>query len=138
MDRQSAQRSLINPPGSEAIYNTFHLSQAVRVGDTIWVSGQVGLESNMAPAPTVEAQTRIAFASLKAVLEAAGATLADLVELTSFHTDLHGEIAAFSAVKDEFIKDRFPAWTALGVSQLAMPGLKIEIKAIAVAGCGKG
>lgn len=132
----SSQRQSINPPGTEAMYDAFHFSQATRVGDTIWVSGQVGIDAKMAPAEGMEAQARLAFQSLKAILEAAGASMADIVELMTFHIDLRGEMAAFVKVKDEFLPDRYPSWTAVGVTQLALPEFRVEVRAVAVAGCG--
>lgn len=136
MTTESAKRQSINPPSMQAMYDNFHFSQATRVGDTIWVSGQVGIDAAMKPGKDMEEQARLAFRSLKSVLDAAGATLADVVELTTFHTDLRGEMAAFAQVKDEFFAERYPSWSAVGVTQLAMPELRIEIRAVAVAGCG--
>jgi enamine deaminase RidA (YjgF/YER057c/UK114 family) len=88
----------------------------------------------MVPAEGMEAQARIAFASLKHILEEAGASMGDIVELTTFHTALQRDIEIFAKVKDEFIPARYPAWTAVGLSELALPGLCIEIRAVAVAG----
>lgn len=136
MTTPTTQRQPIIPPGSEALYNTFHFSPATRVGDTIWVSGQVGIDATMAPAQGMAAQARLAFESLKAILAAAGASLADVVELTTYHTSLRDELAAFTQVKDEYLPERYPSWTAVGVTELALPGLCIEIRAVAVAGSG--
>lgn len=138
MTNPTAQRQSIVPPGTEALYSVFHFSPATRVGDTIWVSGQVGIDARMMPADGMAAQARIAFESLKAVLAAAGASLADVVELTTYHTSLRDELAAFTQVKDEYLPERYPSWTAVGVTELALPGLCIEIQAVAVAGSGAG
>ncbi|AOK63606.1 MULTISPECIES: RidA family protein [Burkholderia] len=132
----SNKRQSIIPPGFKAWYDAFHFAPATRVGDTIWVSGQVGIGADMKPGEGVQAQARIAFESLKAILVEAGASLADVVELTTFHTNLQGETEAFAAVKDEYFPDRYPSWTAVGVTQLALPGLCVEIRAVAVAGSG--
>ncbi|MGF6855931.1 RidA family protein [Paraburkholderia sp. CI3] len=134
----STRRQSIVPPPFQAFYDAYHFSPATRVGDTIWVSGQVGIGPDMKAGEGMEAQAHIAFESLKAVLESAGGSLADIVELTTFHTDLRGEIEAFSAVKDAYFPARYPSWTAVGVTQLALPELCIEIRAVAVAGCGEG
>lgn len=136
MTTPTTQRQPIIPPGTEALYNTFHFSPATRVGDTIWVSGQVGIDATMTPAQGMAAQARLAFESLKAILAAAGASLADVVELTTYHTSLRDELAAFTQVKDEYLPERYPSWTAVGVTELALPGLCIEIQAVAVAGSG--
>jgi len=133
----TTKRQSIVPPPFQALYQAFHFSPATRVGDTIWVSGQVGLDAEMKPAGGMQEQARLAFEALKAVLESAGASLDDVVELTTFHTDLRRDIAVFTAVKDKYIAQPFPSWTAVGVTELALPELCIEIRAVAVAGCGK-
>ena len=135
MTTGKSQKVLINPPGTEAIYENWQFSQAVRVGDTVWVSGQVGIDENMQVGEGIEAQARLAFQSLEKILAEAGASLADVVEITTFHTSL-SETAGFSKVKGEFIPENYPAWTAVGTTELVLPGLLIEMKAVAVIGCG--
>jgi len=130
-------RTLINPGSTKVLYDNYHFSQATRVGDTIWVSGQVGLDASMRPGKGLSEQARLAFGGLKTVLEAAGASLGDVVELTTFHIDLRGGSAEFGKVKDEFFPKNYPSWTAVGVTQLALPELCIEIRAVAVARCGE-
>jgi enamine deaminase RidA (YjgF/YER057c/UK114 family) len=117
------------------MYDAYHFAPATRVGDIVWVSGQVGLDAEGRPGADMPAQARLAFEALKGVLEEAGATLGDVVELNTFHTDLRGEMRAFSAVKDEFFPTNYPSWTAVGVTQLAAPEFVVEIRAVAVAGC---
>lgn len=137
MSNQNLKRQSITPPENQVFYDTFHFSQATRVGDMIWVSGQVGLDlATMTPGKSLEEQAHIAFQSLKNVLEAAGATLADVVELMTFHTQIQADMPVFNQIKDEYFPDRYPSWTAIGISQLALPGLRLEIRAVAVAGCG--
>jgi enamine deaminase RidA (YjgF/YER057c/UK114 family) len=131
------KRLLVNPKETQPMYDSFHFSQANRVGDTIWVSGQVGVDDNLVPASTMAAQARLAFEGLKRTLAAAGASLSDVVELTTFHVDLRGELDQFTKVKDEYIPRNYPAWTAVGVTQLALPQLRVEIRAVAVAGSSK-
>ncbi|KOT52250.1 endoribonuclease L-PSP [Streptomyces rimosus subsp. rimosus] len=130
-------RRSVNPPPTGMLYDRLHFSQATRVGDMIWVSGQVGIDvSTMTPADGMDAQARLAFEGVRAVLKAGGAGLEDIVELTTFHTDLRGGMDAFSRVKDEYIAAPYPSWTAVGVGQLALPELLVEIRAVAVVGCG--
>jgi enamine deaminase RidA (YjgF/YER057c/UK114 family) len=123
-------RELINPKGTEGLYQSWHFSQAVKVGNQVWVSGQVGVDAK-GVAEGIEAQTRIAFGNLRRVLETAGASLRDVVELVTYHramTDMPG----FAKVKDEFFPEDYPAWTAVGVTALALPDLLVEIRATAV------
>ncbi|MDH1100427.1 RidA family protein [Pseudomonas mosselii] len=129
------KRQSINPPPTQTLYDQFHFSQATRVGDLIWVSGQVGIDSDMKPGEDVVAQTHLAFQSLAKVLHAAGASLADVVELTTFHTQLRADMPVFASIKDEYFPARYPSWTAVGVTELALPELVVEIRAVAVAGC---
>jgi enamine deaminase RidA (YjgF/YER057c/UK114 family) len=129
------ERRLINPPGTEALYKAWQFSQAVRVGDTVWVSGQVGIGSDGSPAQGIEAQARAAFQGLERVLREAGGSLADVVELTTFHTSM-GDMAGFGKAKAEFFRENYPAWTAVGVTTLALPGLEVEVRATAVIGSG--
>ena len=133
------KRQMINPASVKARhYDQLHFSSATRVGDMIWVSGQVGLDvATGNPGKGMEAQARLAFQNLKAVLEEAGATLADVVEIMTFHIDMRGpDIREFVKVKDEFLPDRYPSWTGVGVTQLAHPDFLVEVRAVAVAGCG--
>jgi len=130
-------RTLVNPGTTQVLYDNYHFPQATRVGDMIWVSGQVGIDAHMRPAEGHAEQARLAFSNLKTVLEAAGATLADVVELMTFHIDLCGGSTEFGVVKDEFFPSNYPSWSIVGVTQLAMPELLVEIRAVAVAGSGK-
>jgi enamine deaminase RidA (YjgF/YER057c/UK114 family) len=127
------EHTLINPPGTEEFYNTWQFSQGVRVGDTVWISGQLGIGPDGKAGATIEDQTRLAFQNLARVLEAAGGTLADVVELITYHLALD-DLPEVAAVKAEFIGQDFPAWTAVGVTQLALPETLIEVKATAVIG----
>ena len=136
MMNETPKKVLINPPGTEEIYKRMKFSQATRVGDMVWVSGQVGMDEKGAIGEGVEVQARQAFKNLEHVLAEAGATLADIVELMTFHTSMN-DMRGFFKVKAEFIPENYPAWTAVEVKGLVLPQLMIEIKAIAVIGSGK-
>jgi enamine deaminase RidA (YjgF/YER057c/UK114 family) len=130
------KKVLINPPGTEEIYKRMKFSQAVRLGDMVWVSGQVGIDERGVVSEGIDVQARMAFKNLEHVLAETGASLADVVELMTFHTSM-GDIRSFSKVKAEFIPENYPARTAVGVKELIMPQLLVEIKAIAVIGSGE-
>lgn len=129
-------RILINPKGTEAIYESMHFSQAVKVNNMIWVSGQVGINEQFETGKGIEEQTRMAFLNLKHVLEEAGASLADIVELVTYHINMN-EMQQFSKIKTEFIPADYPAWTAVGVNELVLPGLLIEIRTTAIINNGE-
>lgn len=126
----------IFPPGTRPLYDNYHFAPAVRVGDRVWISGQVGIDANFVAGETMEEQARLAFEAISATLAAAGAALDDIVELMTFHTDLRGEVEAFAKVKDEFFPENYPCWTAVGVTELAQPEFKVEVRVVAVVGSG--
>ncbi|MCA0155286.1 RidA family protein [Tsukamurella sp. M9C] len=121
-------------PGDRArkYYDTLHFATATRYGDLVWVSGQVGIDpATGLPAEGIEAQARHAFEGVRTALEAAGSSLANVIELSTFHTHLSRDSAAFMAVKDEFLAEPYPCWTGVGVTELARPELLVEIRVVA-------
>ena len=128
-----SKREAIIPPGMEAVYEKIHYSPAVKVGNTIYVSGQIGRDASMELVEGREAQIVQAFINLKLVLEAAGAELSDVVDMTTFHTDMR-DLPLFMAVRDRYLTAHpLPAWTAIGAHMLGgNVGYIVEIKAIAV------
>jgi enamine deaminase RidA (YjgF/YER057c/UK114 family) len=68
---------------------------------------------------------------LKANVAQAGLEVCDIVEITTYHVDLKRHLSAFMKVKDEFISEPYPAWTAIGVSELISEGALVGIRAIA-------
>ncbi|UNQ40110.1 RidA family protein [Prescottella equi] len=106
-------------------------SNAVRSGDLLFCSGQVGLEADGSAPADPERQYDLAFATLAKLLAEHGARPSDLVELTSFHVDFPQHMTEFMAAKARFQNGARPAWTAVGVTALGMPGILVEIKATA-------
>ena len=128
------QRS--NPPELTKLAAIGHFSSSVRVGDMIWVSGMAGATPDGKAVDGMAAQARLTFEMLRKVLGDAGSSLVDVVELISFHTDVQGEMRDFLIAKDEFFPDQYPAWSAVGITDLSIPGLLVEVRAFAVAGSG--
>lgn len=125
-----SQRDAVFPANRHALYEEHGYSAAIRSGDLLFVSGQVGSKADGSPEPDFEAQVRLAFSNLEATLAAAGCTFDDIVDLTSFHTDPENQFATIMAVKAEVFKSApYPNWTAIGVNWLA--GFDFEVKVIA-------
>jgi len=123
-------RDAVFPKGRHELYTKHAYSAAIRSGDLLFVSGQVGSRDDGSPEPDFEAQVRLAFANLQATLKAAGCGLDDIVDVTSFHTDPQRQFDTVLAVKnDVFPQAPYPNWTAVGVNWLA--GFDFEIKVIA-------
>jgi enamine deaminase RidA (YjgF/YER057c/UK114 family) len=125
-----AQRGAVFPADRQDLYEKHGYSAAVRSGDLLFVSGQVGSRPDGSPEPDFETQVRLAFANLEATLAAGGCTFDDIVDVTSFHTNPEKQMGAVLAVKTEkFPQTPYPNWTAIGVNWLA--GFDFEIKVTA-------
>jgi enamine deaminase RidA (YjgF/YER057c/UK114 family) len=122
---------LVIPKGTEFFYDRLHFAPAVRDGDRLFCSGVIGIGADGAASPDPESQFTQAFDSLGAVLTAAGASFADVVDFTTFHVGLQEHIRTFAQVKDRYVAAPYPAWTAIGVVELAVPGALVEIRAVA-------
>ena len=125
-----SKRDAIFPANAHKLYDAHRYSAAIRSGDLLFVSGQVGSRDDGSPEPVFEEQVQRAFTNLKAVLDAAGCTFDDVVDVTTFHTDPATQIETVMAVRTaEVGAPPYPNWTAVGVTWLA--GFDFEIKVIA-------
>jgi reactive intermediate/imine deaminase len=121
-------KQIISTPDAPAAIGTY--SQAVRVGNTIWVSGQIPLDpvTKELVKGDMEAQVRRVFDNLKAIVAAAGATFDDVVKATVFLTDL-AHFALVNKVMAEYFREPFPARAAVGVASLPR-GALVEVECI--------
>jgi 2-iminobutanoate/2-iminopropanoate deaminase len=115
----------LNPPIS-------HYTDAVRFGDLLFISGVAPLDEtlNLVGGDDVVAQARQVFRNMAKVLKAAGAGFADVLKVTVYLTDVDDR-AKINPVRQEFFGAARPASTLIGVAALALPGMKIEIEAVA-------
>jgi len=129
------RRQQVNPTSWQ---EKFGFSQGWRVDDPstlLFVSGQVAVDEQgqLVAAGDLEGQARATFENVGRVLEQAGMTFANVVQLGVYLTDI-ADLRTFARVRDEFVDTAEPpASTAVGVTGLAMPGMMIEVNAIAVA-----
>ena len=124
------QRAAIFPADRHALYEAHGYSAAIRSGDLLFVSGQVGSRPDGTAEPDFRRQVQLAFDNLRATLNAAGCTFDDIVDVTTFHTDPENQFETIMAVKTQiFSNPPYPNWTAIGVNWLA--GFDFEIKVIA-------
>lgn len=109
-------------------------SQAIRAGDTVYLSGQIPLDPGTGEVVSDDfgAQAHRVFGNLTAVADAAGGTLADIVKLTVYLTDL-GRFAEVNEIMSGYFSEPYPARAAIGVAQLPR-SVQIEIDAIMVPG----
>ena len=120
-------KTIIATPKAPAAIGTY--SQAVRVGDTVYLSGQIGLDPASGHlVEGIDAQVLRVFENLKAVTEAAGGSLADVVKLNVFLTDL-ANFAKVNEAMARYFSQPFPARAAVGVKELPR-GALVEADAV--------
>ncbi|EPG5187907.1 RidA family protein, partial [Acinetobacter baumannii] len=122
-------RQVIHTENAPAAIGTY--SQAILVGNTLYLSGQIGLDPySMELVDGIEAQIRRVFDNLKAVCEAAGGTLADIAKLNIFLTDL-SNFQLVNQIMGEYFAQPYPARAALGVASLPK-GALVEMDGIVI------
>ena len=122
-------RSIVSTPNAPAAIGTY--SQAVRCGDTLYLSGQIGLDPSTGKlVDGIDDQIQRVFGNLKAVAEAAGASLGDVVKLTVYLTDLTN-FARVNETMARFFSQPYPARAVVGVASLPR-GALVEADAIIV------
>ena len=122
-------KTIISTADAPAAIGTY--SQAVRVGDTVYLSGQIGLDPQSGQlVDGIDAQIVRVFDNLKAVAEAAGGSLTDLVKINIFLTDL-GNFAKVNETMAKYFQQPYPARAAVGVASLPR-GAQVEADAVMV------
>ncbi len=123
------RKTIIQTPDAPAAIGTY--SQAVRVGDTVYLSGQIGLDpSTMQMVDGIEAQIHQVFRNLRAVASAAESSFDDLVKLNIYLTDL-GHFAKVNEIMASYFRQPYPARAAVGVASLPR-GALIEADGVLV------
>jgi enamine deaminase RidA (YjgF/YER057c/UK114 family) len=131
MIRKVTTPAVPEPPGG--IY-----SQCLVVGDTVYIAGQTagGADGSVLGGDSMLEQTRHCFNKIKLLVEAAGATMADIVKMTIYVTDM-SKRPDVSKARAEVFTGAFPCSTMIGVTALAQPGLMVEVDATAIIGASK-
>mmetsp|Transcript_7939 Transcript_7939/g.14387 ORF Transcript_7939/g.14387 Transcript_7939/m.14387 type:complete len:173 (+) Transcript_7939:23-541(+) len=138
---QLPYRQDIVPPELQMVYQRLHFSPAVRVGNTLHLSGQVGRDNNLqvvdiGDPPTEEGMERQfiqCFDNVQRILHSAGADFADVFQLETWFTDMPAQLRTFMKVKDRyFLGPTYPVWTGFGVSHFSTPGIICEVRVSAI------
>lgn len=127
-------RFLVPKGYGEFMRDNYHYSQGVQVGDLVFVTGQGGWDDAFDIPDDITEQIRNAFRNVETVLAEAGLTWADVIDITSYHLGI--EESVLGTVVEElrrYCPDHQPLWTVVGVAALALPAMKVEITANAVA-----
>lgn len=124
-------KKVIATPEFSYFPKDWHLSPGIDDGDHVFFSGVTGTRPDLSISDDPEIQFRETFEFLKNNLFQAGLDFKNVVEMTSYHVGLREHLETFIKVKDEFIFEPYPAWTAIGVAELITKGTLIEIRVIA-------
>ena len=127
-----SDRQIIVPDTMKLLAERAGYAPAVKVGTTLYCAGQVGRTADLVVIEDPEQQFLAAWKNLRQVLAAGGCGFEDVVEMTTYHIDMNQHMPLFRQVKDSLFPRNTCAWTCIGVSELAKPGLLVEIKCIAV------
>lgn len=118
-------------PEIRKFFDEWGFAEAVIDGDRVWLSGIVaGLRPGETTTDAEKAYDR-AFRMLDDVLKRSGSSFDGVVDITTFHTDLPAQFEGFRKVKDRYIREPFPAWTAIDIDRLVPDGGLVEIKVVA-------
>jgi enamine deaminase RidA (YjgF/YER057c/UK114 family) len=121
----------IIPPSMQSVVDTRGYLPGLRVGDIVFLAGQVGRTADMQIVVEPRAQFEAAFENLRIVLAEAGLSFDDVVDMTTYHVEMDKHWPVFREVKNRVLpRGKFP-WTAVGVSALADPAFLLEVKATA-------
>jgi 2-iminobutanoate/2-iminopropanoate deaminase len=122
----AAQRTTVVPQGMNA---SATLTPGIRVGDIVYTSGQLGMSRDM-PDSTIQTQTKKAMENVKAVVEAGGSTMANVLKCTVFLTDVK-DFGGMNSVYTTFFPKEPPARSTVVVAALVSAAAKVEIECIA-------
>lgn len=120
------------PETAKVSYDQYHFSQGVIANDILFASGIIGTDASGNIPEEDKEEFRLAWQGIATLLKEAGSGLDCIVEYTSFHVDMLPHLGHFMSVRDEYLKEPWPAWTAIGVSSLARAGARVEIKVTAL------
>ena len=119
---------LVLPESSRRSYEAMHFAPAQINDGVLYASGVIGTDANGKIPESPEDEFRNAWHAIGAVLKEANMDHSNIFEFTSYHVGLQGHIGKFMKVKDEFLNEPYPAWTAIGITELAVAGARVEIR----------
>ena len=124
-------RKILVPREFSAIPDQWHFAPVVDTGEFVFLSGITGVRPDGSLSADPETQFRDAFGFVGMHLDTAGLNFDDIVEMTTYHVQLRMHMSTFIKVKDEFVRPPYPAWTAVGITELITEGTLLEIRVIA-------
>jgi enamine deaminase RidA (YjgF/YER057c/UK114 family) len=127
-----AKREAIVPEVWVDFYEETRIPAAIRVGDTLRLTGHTGETADGVFSAEPEVQIRQTFRNIALTLAEVGATWADVVEIHSYRVGLQRQAETLLRVAAEFLEDPYPAWTDVGVTELFLSEAVVEIRCLAM------
>ena len=125
------RKKAIIPPGMESLYRDWRMSPGLECGGFVFLTGMNGVRLDDTLSTDPSEQIRDAFAQVQMVLRAAGLSLEDVVEITSYHVGLRDHLEQFKEIWAQFMREPYPAWTAIEVAGFASDSVVVELRVIA-------
>jgi len=124
-------RKVIVAPEFPRYPRDWHFSPAIEASGFVFFSGITGVHPDQSVASDPSMQFRDVFRFVGMHLRAANLRFEHIVDMTTYHVDLRKHLVDFVTVKDEFLHEPYPTWTAVGISELITPGALVEVRIIA-------
>lgn len=124
-------KTAIIPSDLQSYYDDWHMSPGLLCDGFVFFTGFTGSRADGTLAEDPETQIRDAFAKVHSVLEAGGMGFEHLVEMTSYHVGLRDHLEIFKSVRDSYVVEPYPAWTAIEVAGFVREGAIVEIRVVA-------
>jgi enamine deaminase RidA (YjgF/YER057c/UK114 family) len=131
-DSSGPRRTAVVSQPFAAFYEATRIPAARKIGNRLLLTGHTGDGPDGAYSDDVSIQLRQTFRNVEATLHEAGASWADVVTLNSYHVGLQAQADALLEIAAEFLVEPYPAWTAVGVTELIDPPAVVEISCEAV------
>lgn len=121
----------IVPQGMEGYVSNWQMSPGLMAGEFLFLTGMTGAGPEGTVNPDPEVQINLAFDRVNTVLQEAGLSFRNVVEMTSYHVGISSHIDVFRAIRSRHIAEPFPAWTAIEVAGFVTPGTICELRIVA-------
>lgn len=126
-------KSVVSETG-RYMYDNYHFSEATECDGILYCSGVIGTQADGKIPEDAKDEFRNAWQGVGAVLKQAGMDYGNIVEYTSYHVGLQELMGVFMSARNEVLSEPWPAWTAIGITELAVPGARVEIRITAKRG----
>jgi enamine deaminase RidA (YjgF/YER057c/UK114 family) len=125
------KKRAIIPPGMESIYRDWRMSPGLECGGFLFLTGFNGIRLDGTFSTDAREQIREAFTQVQMVLQEGGLTFEDVVEVTSYHVGLRDHLEQFKAIWAQFVREPYPAWTAVEVAGFVSDSVMVELRVVA-------